>query len=221
MHFHMHGIDLVNVRDCIVTHTHMDHLYTSDIEMFKPGFAQLADGWHITFYGSEKVGECIKPVLVGKLTELNVASFEEMNLYVPKKVGDYTVTPLKAIHSPLSGPLCYQISDGENTVVYGNDTNYFDESVWEYWEKTKPYFDMVSLDCTFGCRDVVGGGHMGFSGNLAVRDRMLEIGLADERTLFISHHFSHNGVNVVYDDFVAIAAKENFLVSYDGMIINL
>ena len=50
---------------------------------------------------------------------------------------------------------------------------------------------------------------------------MLEMGLADENTRFICHHFSHNGYNVVYDEFVPIAAKEGFLVSYDGMILHI
>ena len=50
---------------------------------------------------------------------------------------------------------------------------------------------------------------------------MLEMGIADKNTKFISNHFSHNGTNVVYDDFVAIAAKEGFLVSYDGMTLDI
>ena len=35
--------------------------------------------------------------------------------------------------------------------------------------------------------------------------------------MFILNHFSHNAKDVVYDDFVTIAKREGFLVSYDGM----
>ncbi len=35
--------------------------------------------------------------------------------------------------------------------------------------------------------------------------------------MFILNHFSHNAKDVVYDDFVKIAEREGFLVSYDGM----
>ena len=96
---------------------------------------------------------------------------------MPKNVGGYTVTPLKATHDPKSGPLFYQISDGEKTVIYGNDTNYFDDSVWEYWEKTRPYFNMVSLDCTNACKPMTYIGHMGFEENKKVRAKMIEMGI--------------------------------------------
>ena len=221
-HIHANKIDLIKVSDCIVTHSHYDHLHPIDLNNFKPGFANFPEGWHMTFHGSEKVGEAIAPQLEGKLTELNIVSFEALEAFVPTNVSGYTVTPLKAIHDPKAGPFFYQIFDGEKTVVYGNDTGYLDESVWEYWEKTKPHFDMVSLDCTFACKPVsTCKVHMSLDENLQVRDRMLEMGLADENTVFVSHHFSHNGYNVVYDEFVPIAAKEGFLTSYDGMILNI
>ena len=62
---------------------------------------------------------------------------------------------------------------------------------------------------------------MGLPENVQVRDRMVEMGLADENTKFICNHYSHNGTHVVYDDFVPIAGKEGLLVSYDGMIVHL
>ena len=62
---------------------------------------------------------------------------------------------------------------------------------------------------------------MGLTENAEVRRRMLEEGYADGETVFVSNHFSHNGIHVVYDDFVPIAAREGFLVSYDGMKIQL
>ena len=56
---------------------------------------------------------------------------------------------------------------------------------------------------------------------IAIRDKLKSVGVADENTVFVLHHFSHNGGNVVYDDFVKIAAENNFLVSYDGMEIEI
>ena len=137
------------------------------------------------------------------------------------KVGEYCVTALPARHDPQAGPVFYQITDGEKTVLYGHDTHFFMDSVWEYWQETRPYFNMVSLDCTNACLPLTYVGHMSLSENVEVRRRMLEMGVADENTVFVCNHFSHNGTNVVYDDFVPLAAKEGFLVSYDGMIINI
>ena len=52
---------------------------------------------------------------------------------------------------------------------------------------------------------------------IALRREFISDGIADENTTFILNHFSHNGKDVVYDDFSKIAEKENFLTSYDGM----
>ena len=62
---------------------------------------------------------------------------------------------------------------------------------------------------------------MSLTENVRVRARMLEESFADENTVFVCNHFSHNGTHAVYDDFVPLAGKEGFLVSYDGMKITL
>ena len=36
-------------------------------------------------------------------------------------------------------------------------------------------------------------GHMNLERNFAVRDRMLRLGIADENTVFVANHISHNG----------------------------
>ena len=215
------NIDLLKVKDCLITHTHEDHLYPADLVNLRPGFAHMPDGWHMNFYGSEKVGAKIAPMLEGKLTDLNIASFQMLAPFDEMKVGAYTVTALPARHAQGAGPLFYQISDGEKTMLYAHDTHYFFDEVWEYFEKTKPYFHMVSLDCTNACLPLTYVGHMGLEENAQVRARMLEMGLADEKTTFVCNHFSHNGTNVVYDDFVPLAAEKGFLVSYDGMILHI
>ncbi|NLL16724.1 MAG: hypothetical protein GX264_05995, partial [Clostridiales bacterium] len=49
-----------------------------------------------------------------------------------------------------------------------------------------------------------------------VRNRLLELGCADESTIFCMHHFSHNG-RLIYDELVPIAKEKGFIVSYDGL----
>lgn len=220
-HTYHNNIDLLNVSACLVTHTHEDHLYPSDLVNLRPGFAHMPEGWHMSFYGSEKVGAKILPMLQGKILDMDVASFHTLAPYETVEVGRYTVTALPGHHAPYSGPLFYQISDGEKTVLYAHDTHYFFDEVWNFFEKTKPHFDLVSLDCTNATLPLTYVGHMGLAENAQVRARMLEMGLADEKTVFVCNHFSHNGTNVVYDDFVPLAAAEGFLVSYDGMILNI
>jgi len=45
------------------------------------------------------------------------------------------------------------------------------------------------------------------------------LGCADEKTIFCSNHFSHNGTNVLYEEFSEEASKHGIITSYDGMEI--
>ena len=212
---------LTDFSACLITHAHSDHLYERDAAFLASGFSRsLPDGYHITFYGSEVVGEKLKPAMARPWGE-GTCSFETVSAYQSVSVGRYTVTPLKALHDPNAGPLMYMISDGEKTILYAHDTNFFDDGVWSYWEKTRPHFDLVSLDCTNALTPMDYVGHMSLAENVRVREIMLENGYADACTRFVCNHFSHNGKSVYYDDFVPIAAEKGFLVSYDGMTVTI
>ena len=219
-HLYRNGLDLLNVRDCLVTHTHGDHLYPTDVSMLRAGFSHVPPDYRITFRGSEAVRDALSGVLLQPERE-GSAAFEVIRPFEPTAVGRYTVTAYPSIHDPAAGPLFYGISDGERAVLYAHDTGYFRDDIWAYWKETRPRFDLVSLDCTNACLPLTYIGHMGLTENAEVRRRMIDEGYADETTVFVSNHFSHNGIHVVYDDFVPIAAREGFLVSYDGMKIQL
>ena len=78
--------------------------------------------------------------------------------------------------------------------------------------------DMISLDCTEACNHAEYIGHMSLERCIAFRDTLKKEGIADENTVFILNHFSHNSKNVLYDDFVEIAKEHDFLITYDGMV---
>ena len=50
-----------------------------------------------------------------------------------------------------------------------------------------------------------------------MRQRMLEIGVADSKTIFCLNHFSHNCLTN-YDD-MQEAVGDRYLISYDGMSV--
>ena len=62
-------------------------------------------------------------------------------------------------------------------------------------------------------------GHMNLKKCVLMRDEFISLGIPDKNTVFVANHFSHNGANSVYDEFVKIAEIEGFLTSYDGMEI--
>ena len=219
MHMLNYQLDMTRISNCLITHNHSDHLYPKDIFMLAKGFSHMPEDYCLHFYGTEVIGEQITPIIEERLVQDHLADFHAIAPFHPFACGTYQVTALPAIHDAKSGPVFYQVSSETKTLLYAHDTHYFHDSVWEYWQKTRPHFDLVSLDCTNACLPLTYIGHMGLDENANVRERMLEEGYADEQTLFVCNHFSHNGTHVVYDEFVPIAHQKGFLTSYDGLTL--
>lgn len=131
----------------------------------------------------------------------------------------YKVLALRANHPAETTPVIYAVERGGKRLLYAHDTGLFPE---ENYALLKEFgrFGLVSLDCT-GCLGIGGGwrdGHMSLQTNLEVRERLLREGIADEKTIFVANHFSHNG-GQTYDEMVPEMAKHGIVVSYDGLEI--
>jgi phosphoribosyl 1,2-cyclic phosphate phosphodiesterase len=137
------------------------------------------------------------------------------------QIDKYTVYPVRGVHAPGAGPLIYAISDGEKTLLYWHDSGPLPDEAFAYWKENGLRFDFVSMDCTSGCSPMNYDAHMNLERNILMRDRLKAEGLADDKTVFCCNHFSHNGANSLYDEFVEIAAKEGFITSYDGMVVEI
>lgn len=220
MHVLNSGLDLSKIENCIITHDHSDHLYSADFEMRREGFAYLHSGSPLTVYGTEPTGKKINQIInLYNLSKQGRVLFKCITPFVPFNVDEYVITPLKADHDPLCDPVFYIISNGEKTILYANDTGYFPDETWQYLEEHKPQFDFVSLDCTTGveeCRH----SHMGINTDLEVKKRLIAMSCAGSGTKFCINHFSHNG-KAIYDELIPIAQKYGFLVSYDGMMVEI
>ena len=57
---------------------------------------------------------------------------------------------------------------------------------------------------------------MSLKTNLEVMERLRAEGIADEKTVFVAAHFSHNG-GQTHAEMVPEMAKHGILVAYDGM----
>jgi len=219
LHYLQHAIPLHKIKHCLLTHSHEDHLYANELEMRKKGYAHLSDPSPLTFYsdtdGCRKIGAAIDKY---KLTEVVVKQIE---LFTPFTVGDYTVVALRAAHDDASSPVVFLIEKDGKTVFYSNDTSEYPEESFSYLATLKKPCDLISLDCTEACNHHTYRGHLTLSRCIALRKELLRIGAADENTEFVLNHFSHNGGNVTYDEFVKIAADADFKVSFDGMVIEI
>lgn len=220
LHSLNYGLDLTAISDCIVTHNHSDHFYPSDLMMRTEGFAHDLPCETLTVYGTAPAMRDARCTLEHSDCEASSRiAFQEIFPFQSFEAAGYLITPYQADHDSRCNPVFYSVSDRKKTLLYANDTGYFPEETWSCLARSRPHFDLVSLDCT-GMLMPWNENHMGLDANEEVRKRLFELGCADESTIFIVHHFSHNG-GFTYDDFKPIAGQKGFEVSFDGMVIEL
>ena len=221
------NLDLAAVHSVLITHSHEDHFDYAEIALRRGVFAHYTtESPLMTVYGNAYVGTFLHP-------EANNSNqrFVELKLYEPKEIEGYTVTPLDAVHC-INGSGDFPVTVNGNTytrqeqaffyliekdgkrLLYAHDTSEFPEEVFKVL--SGKHIDLVSLDCTNGKLEPKWVGHMGCSQNLRIREKLIACGAADEHTIFIANHFSHNGYTT-YEDMCA--RMPGFIVSYDGLEI--
>jgi phosphoribosyl 1,2-cyclic phosphate phosphodiesterase len=210
------GFDLPAIRQVFITHSHMDHFYPEELQLRRPPFAHPPlETLHI--YGNRAVEK-----LLHRSQEEGETGFNEFHYAKPFESIEaeaYRITPLPALHDRREECLIYTAEKEGKALLYAHDTGIFPVAVWDYFSETRPHFNLVSLDCTTMIHKD-GGNHMGIPDAAEVRRRLLEMGAADENTVFVLNHFSHNG-GLNHGELCEAAVKESFTVSYDGLEIEV
>lgn len=219
MHFIQHNVPLHKIKSCIITHSHCDHLDTGDLEMRIPGFSHLSHDFPLTFYSDKSGHDEIQSEIGKHNIKETVIKNVLIEPYKPFEAEGYTITALRASHDPKSTPVVYLIEKDGKSLFYSNDTSEYISQTWDYLKKLKKPIDLISLDCTECCNNSTYVGHMDLNRCIKLREELKRENIANDNTIFILNHFSHNGKNSVYDDFIKIASEYDFLVSYDGMIL--
>lgn len=219
MHFLQYSVPLSKIKNCLITHSHLDHLYPTDLAMRKDGFSHLSESFPMTFYSDVSGCEMLNDTKRAHAIDDNTVVVNQLVLNEPFEVDGYKVVALRAAHDPKSTPVVFLIEKDGKTLFYSNDTSEYPEESMAYLKTLKKPIDFISLDCTEACNHVTYIGHLSLERCIALRQTLLDIGAADEKTKFILNHFSHNGKNVMYDEFVKIAAEHGFDVTYDGMVV--
>lgn len=217
-HSMIYAIDWDKIGDCLITHSHSDHLYPDDILMLSDPFSH--EHRPLQFYaaqdGYDKISEQIALHDMSNRAGVTLVKPGDIFYTSEKK---YKVLALRANHSEHTSPVFYAIERDGKRLLYAHDTGVFFEEVYGQL-KAFGRFDLISLDCT-GCLGLDGGwrdGHMSIKTNLEVIGRLKGEGIADEKTIFVSNHFSHNG-GQTYDEMVSEMAKHGIIESYDGLEI--
>lgn len=215
------NLNLAEVESVLLTHSHTDHFYPTDLILRAVPYAYERDKNKLFLYGNEKCQSMFERMLEVEDDSANLkkcVGFQTISAFQSFDLSGYHVLPLKASHDPRENCLIYVLTDKEGkNLFYGNDTGIMPEETWEQIKGL--HFDLVSLDCTMGGTPGCAS-HMGMGENNTVRERMLDIGCADDKTIFIMTHFSHNGC-LLHEELEEKGAAIGFKVAYDGMIINV
>lgn len=221
VHSIQYGINLATVKSCLITHSHSDHLYPADIEMRKPGFSHIDTLGPLTFYSGKSGCDMLK----AEAEKYNVGEdrvrVEQIELFKPFKVEEYTVTALRATHGVDTSPVVFLIERDGRTLFYSNDTSEYPSDTMDYLRTYGKHIDLLSLDCTEANGACTYAGHLTLSRCVELVNNMKYLKIIDNDTRVVLNHFSHNGVSVLYDDFVKLAGKYGYEVSYDGMEIEI
>jgi len=219
MHTLRYGLELTKVNHCLITHVHADHWSPEDLVYLQKPYSHVPEGWEgFTIYGSVDLQPKLEKLLADGAKNLTGIPVEP---FVPFEVCGYTVVALKADHGT-AHPYVYSICDGKKSILYAHDTDIFPEETWTYLRNSGLRFDLISLDCNEGAMEALDyRGHGCLGQNLRFRTMLKAAGVADDRTVFVTNHFSHNGKDACYDDFAPLAEAHGFLTSYDGMELEI
>jgi len=215
-----YDIDMAKVSHVFITHSHLDHLAAGEFCYYHRMYANRNDEDSVlNIYGNEKVLQVINDAFVFDMGHCpDCISLNRLDAFGTVDANSVHVTAIPVEHDKREDCFIY-LFESNGRILIANDSAYFTETTFQYLAGL--YLDAVILDCTGGKRyPVKGFTHMTFTENLVVKSRLESQKSTDERTLFLSHHFSHNGL-VNYDDFMLLAEDTGFVSTYDGMEINV
>jgi phosphoribosyl 1,2-cyclic phosphate phosphodiesterase len=213
-HFLTNGIQGHKIRHLLITHSHPDHLYPTELLRRKPPYAHNMECEQLKVYCTEGAYKTIREKVKDNtcLQVHCIKPFEQLQL------GPYQVCPLPARHAIGDDAVIYLIQ-GEKTLLYAHDTGYFYDEVFDYLEKNHIHLDLISLDCTNVDLPISNSQtHMGVPNILDAVQRLTDIGAVDQRTVKFINHFSHNA-NPLHHVLEERVSPLGYHVAYDGLAV--
>jgi phosphoribosyl 1,2-cyclic phosphate phosphodiesterase len=222
-----HHIPLSEVRYCLQTHPHSDHLAVNHLLTRHPEYAGV-DIPPLHFYASRGTlqvasemaktesadADLLDPAYCKQKLNLEI---HEIMAFQPFDVANYRVIAFPANHHPQVEPLLYAVSDGKQTVFYGIDTAVISEETWQGFHQHNLQFDIVILDHTYG-PGFSRGDHLDATQFIQHIQRMKEEGLLSDNADIFATHISHEG-NPPHHDLTRFAALNGYKIAYDGLVI--
>lgn len=211
-HFLTNNISGHKIRHLLITHSHPDHLYPTELLRRRAPYAHNMECEQLQVYCTAGAYKTIREKVKDSdhLQVHLIKPFEQLQL------GEYRVCPLPARHAIGDDAVIYLIQ-GEKTLLYAHDTGYFYDEVFDYLENNQIHLDMISLDCTNVDLPISNTQtHMGVPNVLDAVQRLTAIGAVDDHTVKFINHFSHNA-NPLHHALEQRVTPLGYRVSYDGL----
>jgi len=210
-------LDMSQIKDLLLTHSHYDHFHPGDLYNRIEGFAHgISHPLHI--YGNDLTIKGLRDVLPHEEEDRRFAYHRVMPF---KEVITQTakVTPLLADHDPMETCLLYVIEKDGKRLLYGNDTGWFPEETWAWLKEIK--IDAAILDCTGGFNsNNQSRNHMCIETVIEVQRVLQQENILNAGGQVFATHFSHNS-KLLYEEFVVAFERYGIKVAYDGMVIHI
>ncbi len=225
---HMHGCSLDDVRYCLQTHPHADHLDLSHLLSRSPGYG-VVGAPVFNFYASRETSERAAETFERDLARYSFLSPEtekvlnfkmhQIQPLEPFMVGPYSVMAFPANHAPGMGAMLYSIEANGRAIFYGTDTATLFEQTWQAFREHKMRFDAVILDHTYG-PERSGDDHLNARQVIEHADRMRAEGALRPHGRVFATHIAHEG-NPAHPGLAAFAKQHAYEVAYDGLILTI
>ncbi len=225
---HMHGCSLTNVRYCLQTHPHADHLDLSHLLSRSPGYGVVGAPC-LNFYASpetlQRADQTFQRDLAGhsllapeaeKYLNLKTHQVEPLQ---PFTVGGYRVIAFPANHAPTMGAMLYSIETDGRSIFYGTDTAPLLEATWQAFHQHKMRFDVVILDHTYGPNQP-GSDHLSAHQVIEHVTRMRDEGLLTLKARAFATHIAHEG-NPPHPELAEFAKQYGYEIAHDGLILEI
>lgn len=218
-HAALHNLKLGEIHTLLITHDHLDHWFPTEL-INRHSAYQIGAKGVLHIYGNEAVQSSfdshLKTVLYSHQPIDAFVQFHCVHGGDQFLSGQWEITAIPADHDRRQECLIYLCRKDGKTVLYGHDTGIrLTEKAWSILEKAR--IDLISLDATMG-RESCSYNHMGLADVEQFFEKLKDMGCADEKTICIMSHFSHNG-GMTQIELEAWGEAHNVLAAYDGMEI--
>ena len=218
LHSLYYGLDLSKVKTLLFTHSHSDHCYPGDLELLWEPYSHTYPR-KMEVFGNDAVERKVQKACHSLGGERERFTFTRIMPNESVSSGPYRITALRAVHAKDETCLFYHIAFGNQAVLYAHDTGALTEENLETLDRCLRPLGLVSLDCTQQ-QHPDGKYHMGFDDAVEQKRILLDRGLADENTIFVVNHFSHNG-GWLHEEISRRAEAFGMIASYDGMVVSI